>query len=297
MPIDPQQNLNMIDNLANPFETRHPQNFKNLQELRNKCSLLRQKVCNFLTKLDVAPNSLDYNTCLNNLNLIYSEINGVLRFIDSDRYQELIHRHTIMPISVLNEVDNKLKTTTENRIPFFNHEVIPNVLRSKHDLDIENNDNQINIEAMRKFGSINSAGILDVKKLNTLDESITVLQKMVSRAIEKLEKTSKSQGSAASDLNSKQHKLNNSKEEHTYQLINIYRFGIGLVNNHVHAGNSNLNGNSLSGNHSNNNQQEMGNINSNNSLNSIVEGKKETKGKKGGNKRKQNVTTTLSVNQ
>ena len=295
IPVKPtEQPAIQIDSLAYPLESRNPQNFKNLQELRNKCVLLRQKVCNFLTKLDTNPDSLDYNSCLNNLNLIYSEINGVLRFVDSERYQELIYRHTIMPISVLNENDEKLKQTTENRIPFFNHEVIPNVLRTKQDLDIENKDNQIANQAIRKFGSINSQnGQLDVKKLNNLDDSINLLQKMVTRAIEKIEKSNKSSQSSNSDLNSKHHRLGYSKDEHTYQLLNIYRFGKGLVS----SNNQNVSGVIGSGNQSDgtglgiNNSTSMGSTTENKN-----EAKKESKGKKGGNKRK-NVTTTLSVNQ
>jgi len=108
--------------------------------------------------------------------------------------------------------------------------VVPDLLSTKLDRNIENLDNNDQIEALQRYLNINpNTNTIDTNNFDNLEATINNLQKVISKCSEKVKTSIKqSQNSTHSDLSSSKHKLNNSKEVDTYNLINIYRHGVGL---------------------------------------------------------------------
>merc|ERR1712226_1245934 len=241
---------------ANPKE-KGSDRLQNLKNLHEKCNKLKTQISEFLTRLDQFSHSVDYEATLNNFNVINSELNGIFRLLESDK-NSFLAKSVLCPIQVLNDVDPNLKNLTDNRVPFFNHDVIPDMLRTKLDREIEENNDKIAQEAFLKYcnfnikndqnnqmGGMNQFGqkqqqevdVLDINNYENLEITVTNMKKIIKKCKDKIEQSINNYNSN-NDLNSNKHKLNKDvKPEHTYQLINIYRHGLGLVNNQAPVSN------------------------------------------------------------
>ena len=134
--------------------------------------------------------------------------------------QSNIHNEVVIPLELSLEPHPDLISFTERRVPFFNHEVVPNLLRTKLDPTIEDKDLKIEAEAFRKFQTVG-----DLQK--AVDEMLARCKKHKTK-IDNNEKASNNNSS--NDLSHSKHQIKTSNPETRNTLIGMYRHGLGIPN-------------------------------------------------------------------
>jgi len=227
-------NLSQINTQEN---LRNTQRLKTLKELYEKCNRAKVQISEFLTRLDLQENTVDYNTALDYFKLISSELLGILRSMDSEK-NDFLNNQILVPLKLVNEPDEKLIKITENRVPFFNHDVVPDMLRTKLDNEIENEMNNLEKAAIDKY----CVNLND--KNEHLETTINNLAIRLKKMSDKIHISIRNSNNTINDINNPKNKLNTSMNEHTNVLLDIYRNGIGLTvnpipSNHNHTQNIN----------------------------------------------------------
>ncbi|KAK2171382.1 hypothetical protein NP493_1073g00021 [Ridgeia piscesae] len=103
--------------------------FQRVQEIKNT-------IISFLLKLEQEYETLNWPTVLDNFALLSSQISMLTRLIKSDRIPQL-RGYVLLPLSLSPERDAELEKVTEGRVMAFNHEVVPDYLRTKPDPEVD----------------------------------------------------------------------------------------------------------------------------------------------------------------
>ncbi|XP_014668481.1 PREDICTED: mediator of RNA polymerase II transcription subunit 8-like [Priapulus caudatus] len=103
---------------------------------------LKNAIAAFLVKLETESEILTWPTVLDNFSLISSHVNTLSRLLKSDKTPAL-RNLALLPLLLQQEPDPELQKLTEERVPAFNHEVVPDYLRTKPEPDVEHRDKQL----------------------------------------------------------------------------------------------------------------------------------------------------------
>lgn len=127
-----------------------------VETLISRTQDLKNSISSFLYKLETEYETLSWPTVLDNFALLSGQVNTLLKVMKNDKTPAFRNR-VLLPIHLSPERDEELIQLTENRVQAFNHEVVPDYLRTKTDPDIENRElqlmtklNQLSVDAAQK---------------------------------------------------------------------------------------------------------------------------------------------------
>ncbi|XP_074597797.1 mediator complex subunit 8 [Brevipalpus obovatus] len=141
-----------------------------LDALISRCQDLKNSLTSFLARLENDYNNLDWPGFLDNFALLSGQINNMMKVLKNDKTPQLRNR-VLLPLKLSPDRDEELAKLTEGRVSFFNHEMVPDYLRTKLEPDIESRENLI----LTKANSINP---------DTAQKQITSVNKIANHIIE-----------------------------------------------------------------------------------------------------------------
>ncbi|XP_057314895.1 mediator of RNA polymerase II transcription subunit 8-like [Hydractinia symbiolongicarpus] len=115
-----------------------------LQNLISRVGDIKISLQSFLLKLE--HESLTWPQVLDNFALLSGQINTLNKVLKNDR-MPVLRNLCILPILVSQEHDEELAGFTENRIPIFNHEVVPDAMRTKYEPEVEKEEQHLIMQA------------------------------------------------------------------------------------------------------------------------------------------------------
>ncbi|KAM7288034.1 mediator of RNA polymerase II transcription subunit 8 [Ixodes scapularis] len=107
---------------------------------------LKNSIASFIVKLETEYETLQWPSVLDSFALLSGQLNTLLKVLRNDKTPPLRNR-ILLPLLLNPERDEELAKLTENRIQFFNHEVVPDYLRTKPDPEIEAAELQVTSKA------------------------------------------------------------------------------------------------------------------------------------------------------
>ncbi|GFS61528.1 mediator of RNA polymerase II transcription subunit 8 [Trichonephila inaurata madagascariensis] len=105
----------------------------------NRCQDLKNIISSFIMKLE--NESLNWPHVLDNFALISGQVNTVLKILRNEKTPPLRNR-ILLPLVLSPDRDDELVKLTENRVHAFNHEIVPDYLRTKPDPEVESREQQ-----------------------------------------------------------------------------------------------------------------------------------------------------------
>merc|ERR1711934_903129 len=192
-------NCSKMDNSTPTNPTEDKLLTETVEKLHARVSKLQKQISTFLTRMHEAPETVNWPVALEQFGIITSEVEMLLKAVSNTNYSN-IHNQIVLPLELSPEPHPDLIKFTERRIPFFNHEVVPNLLRTKLDPSIEERDLKIHEEAFRKYQTVENL-------TKAVEDMLRVCKKHKTK-IDKFEKDSNNNSS--NDLNHAKHKINTS---------------------------------------------------------------------------------------
>ncbi|ELU16221.1 hypothetical protein CAPTEDRAFT_226423 [Capitella teleta] len=136
---------------------------------------IKTTIAQFIMKLEHEYTTMTWPNVLDNFALISGQINTLNRFLKNDKTPAL-RNHILLPLVLAPEPDLELEKLTESRVRAFNHEVVPDYLRTKPEPDIE-----------EKYGSVTSRSTS--LSTDNLQKQVNTLNKVSANLIEMVNST------------------------------------------------------------------------------------------------------------
>lgn len=135
-----------------------------------RCADIKNSLAAFIYKLENENpvDTVNWTTALDNFALISSQINNLMKILRNEKTPPLRNR-LFLPLALHPERDEELCRLTENRVQAFNHEMVPNYLRTKPEPDIEEKERAL----YARSGSLSvEAGQKQITAINKIANSI-----------------------------------------------------------------------------------------------------------------------------
>ncbi|XP_052080141.1 mediator of RNA polymerase II transcription subunit 8-B-like [Mytilus californianus] len=97
---------------------------------------IKNSIASFLFKLENEYQTLNWPSVLDNFALISGQLNSLGKVLKNDRSPHL-RNHLLLPLALRPDRDAELEKLTEGRVLCFNHEVVPDYLRTKPEPEVE----------------------------------------------------------------------------------------------------------------------------------------------------------------
>lgn len=110
-----------------------------VQDLKNSCQ-------SFLMKLE--QQQLSWPQVLDNFAVISGQVSTLIKVLKNDR-TPVLRNLVVLPLLVQQEQDTDLQRVTEGRIHAFNHEVVPDHLRTKYEPEVEDKEKVLSATATK----------------------------------------------------------------------------------------------------------------------------------------------------
>ncbi|CAK9303012.1 unnamed protein product [Gordionus sp. m RMFG-2023] len=184
-----------------------------LDNLIQKVEDIKSSVINVLLKIEHEDASQNWPSILDSFALLASHFNSLNRYLKNMKGPNL-RNFAFLPILLEPEINPNLEGLTEGRVKAFNHEVVPNYMRTKLDPEIEFRDSQ----TLQRCGQISLEFVQ--KQSNTMNKISTSVLNHLSNTKENL--------MSDSNLNYKSN-MNNPASVNDFQtLILAVNYGYGL---------------------------------------------------------------------
>lgn len=102
----------------------------------------------FILRLENEYETINWPSVLDSFALFSGQINNLMKILKSDKTPPLRNR-LLLPLSLSPDTDEELAKLTEGRVQAFNHEMVPDYLRTKLEPDIEKAENQLMIKSQQ----------------------------------------------------------------------------------------------------------------------------------------------------
>ncbi|CAG7722775.1 unnamed protein product [Allacma fusca] len=103
---------------------------------------MKSSINTLVLKLEHDHRNISSPVFLDSFSVVSGQMNSLMRLLRSDKVPPL-KGLTVLPLSLNPEKDPALLNTTEGRLEVFNHEVVPDYLRTKPDPDVEAKHDQV----------------------------------------------------------------------------------------------------------------------------------------------------------
>lgn len=112
-----------------------------IEAIVTRLSELKNQLHAILFKIENESDTLSWPTVLDNFALISAQYTAISKMLSNDKVPPL-RNLTVLPLVLSQDRDEELCQLTERRIPSFNHDIVPDYLRTKTEPDIEMKINQ-----------------------------------------------------------------------------------------------------------------------------------------------------------
>ncbi|EDO34499.1 predicted protein [Nematostella vectensis] len=163
-----------------------------LEAITSRVQEVRDSVHTFLAKLEREP--LNWPSVLDNFALLSGQVSTLTKLLKGDKTPAL-RNLVLLPVLVQQEQDEELVKISQGRIPAFNHEVVPDHLRTKYEPEVEEAEQSL-VVASASITQENAQ-----KQINHLNELLTTLTDIITSAKEDWEGEQNSASRSTSSTN------------------------------------------------------------------------------------------------
>ena len=111
-----------------------------MENLSQRLTDLRSSILSMINKVETDPH-LNWPSFLNSLALISGQMNSLMKNIKAEATNKqpplLYRRYILLPLFLSPDRDEELVKLTEGRVTTFSHDVVPHLLRTKPDPEVE----------------------------------------------------------------------------------------------------------------------------------------------------------------
>ncbi|KAM6921210.1 mediator of RNA polymerase II transcription subunit 8 [Xenentodon cancila] len=119
---------------------------------------------NFINKLENEYERLTWPSVLDNFALLTGQLNTINKLLKNEKTPSF-RNQVIIPLLLSPDRDEDLAKLTEQRVPVFSHEIVPDYLRTKPDPEVEEQEKQLSAEAARIGPEVAQKQIQTLNKL------------------------------------------------------------------------------------------------------------------------------------
>ncbi|KAM7439437.1 mediator of RNA polymerase II transcription subunit 8 [Porites harrisoni] len=163
-----------------------------LEAVSSRVQELKESIQAFLVKLE--HEQMNWPSILDNYALLSGQVNTLTKLLKNEKTPSL-RNLVLLPLLVQQEVDPDIQKSTDGRVQAFNHEVVPDYLRTKYDPEIE--DAEQRLETMATSIPTDHAQ----KQIATLNELATNLIDHITSAREDWEGEQSAASRSSSTVN------------------------------------------------------------------------------------------------
>ncbi|XP_063057665.1 mediator of RNA polymerase II transcription subunit 8 isoform X1 [Engraulis encrasicolus] len=119
-----------------------------VESLISRVAHVKNSLQSFIYKLENEYDRLTWPSVLDNFALLSGQLNTINKLLKNDKTPSF-RNQVIIPLLLSPDRDDDLAKLTEQRVPVFSHEIVPDHLRTKPDPEVEEQEKQLNAEAVR----------------------------------------------------------------------------------------------------------------------------------------------------
>ncbi|CAL8309471.1 unnamed protein product [Lota lota] len=132
--------------------------------LISRVAHLKNALHNFIYKLENEFERLAWPSVLDNFALVSGQLNTINKLLRNEKTPSF-RNQVIIPLELSPDRDDELAKLTEQRVPVFSHEIVPDHLRTKPDPEVEEQEKQLSAEAARIGPEVAQKQIQTLNKL------------------------------------------------------------------------------------------------------------------------------------
>jgi hypothetical protein len=190
--------------------------YDKLQQILDKVRDLKQSLANFFNEYEHGQPS--WPTILDQMNVLSSQITTLRTSVRN--ILPLLRTNSIIPMCLSPENDSNVEQLTERRLSIFNHDVMPQLLRTKNLPEIEERERLLNTNSNTNNNTFNRL-ISNPNEIYTRVQELNLLLNNISDVFRHTKD--------ATDKNDKQFDLQRfTNQNETKRLLEAMNYGIGL---------------------------------------------------------------------
>ncbi|XP_030647751.1 mediator of RNA polymerase II transcription subunit 8 [Chanos chanos] len=135
-----------------------------VESLISRVAHLKNSLHGFIYKLENEYDRLTWPSVLDNFALLSGQLNTINKLLKNEKTPSF-RNQIIIPLLLSPERDEELARLTEQRVPVFSHEIVPDHLRTKPDPEVEEQEKQLSAEAARIGPEVAQKQIQTLNKL------------------------------------------------------------------------------------------------------------------------------------
>ncbi|KAJ8375261.1 hypothetical protein SKAU_G00058410 [Synaphobranchus kaupii] len=135
-----------------------------IESLISRVAQLKNSLHSFIFKLENEYDRLAWPSVLDNFALLSGQLNTINKLLRNEKTPSF-RNQVIIPLLLSPDRDEELAKLTEQRVPVFSHEIVPDHLRTKPDPEVEEQEKQLSAEAARIGPDVAQKQIQTLNKL------------------------------------------------------------------------------------------------------------------------------------
>ncbi|XP_029542403.1 mediator of RNA polymerase II transcription subunit 8-like [Oncorhynchus nerka] len=135
-----------------------------VESLISRVAHLKNALHSFIYKLENEYERLTWPSVLDNFALLSGQLNTINKLLRNEKTPSF-RQQVIIPLLLSPDRDEELAKLTEQRVPVFSHEIVPDHLRTKPDPEVEEQEKQLSAEAARIGPEVAQKQIQTLNKL------------------------------------------------------------------------------------------------------------------------------------
>ncbi|RWS20807.1 mediator of RNA polymerase II transcription subunit 8-B-like protein [Leptotrombidium deliense] len=165
-----------------------------IDALISRCQDLKTSIASFILKLEVEGENVKWPSVLDSFALISGQISNLMKVLRNEKTPSLRNR-VLLPLTLCPDRDEELAKLTDNRVQAFNHEMVPDYLRTKPEPEVEAKDQQLILRATQITPDAGQ------KQITSINKIVNNILEIVKSAKEDWESDSLQKASAAQSSN------------------------------------------------------------------------------------------------
>ncbi|XP_031174299.1 mediator of RNA polymerase II transcription subunit 8 isoform X2 [Sander lucioperca] len=135
-----------------------------VESLVSRVAHVKNALHSFIYKLENEYERLTWPSVLDNFALLSGQLNTINKLLKNEKTPSF-RNQVIIPLLLSPDRDEDLAKLTEQRVPVFSHEIVPDYLRTKPDPEVEEQEKQLSAEAARIGPEVAQKQIQTLNKL------------------------------------------------------------------------------------------------------------------------------------
>ncbi|XP_074524464.1 mediator of RNA polymerase II transcription subunit 8 isoform X2 [Halichoeres trimaculatus] len=135
-----------------------------VESLASRVAHVKSALHSFIYKLENEYERLTWPSVLDNFALLSGQLNTINKLLKNEKTPSF-RNQVIIPLLLSPDRDEDLAKLTEQRVPVFSHEIVPDYLRTKPDPEVEEQEKLLSAEAARIGPDVAQKQIQTLNKL------------------------------------------------------------------------------------------------------------------------------------